>query len=164
MGRFFGTADYESLVFGGEETDVGAETDGGGRADSGGETDDGDGKDNGNEADGLVEELFGELPEGIETQELLEELSESDFEPMIVNLELSDGSVMSYEAVGVFIVGETQYMALHPKGEPETGNIPILLLRYVQGEDDELLLQQIEDDEEFEAAEAAFNRMFADGI
>lgn len=146
VGRFLGTADYESLVFGGEET-------------AGGKEEAFDGL-----SEELSEELFGELPEGMDVQELLNELSESDFEPMIVNLELSDGSILSYEAMGVFLVEDTQYMALHPKGGAEEGDIPVILLRYTQGENDELILQQIEDDEEFEAAEAAFNRMFASGM
>ncbi len=153
MGKFLGTADYESFVFGEETGSLGEPAEEPGKK---------EGPDVSDPAGALAEELFGSLPEGMDPQELLEDLSTDDFEPMIVTLELSDGSTKKYEAMGVFLAGDRQYMALHPADGPAEGDIPVLLLRYDQGEDDELLLSQIEEDDEFEAAERAFQQMLGD--
>lgn len=153
MGKFLRTADYESFVFGEETESLGESAE---------EPEEKAEPDVSGPAGVLAEELFGGLPEGMDPQEFFEELSAGDFEPMIVTLEMSDGSTKKYEAMGVFLAEDRQYMALHPAGAPAEGDIPVLLLRYDQGEDDELILNQIEDDDEFEAAERAFQQMLGD--
>ena len=86
-------------------------------------------------------------------------IEENDFPALELELTLSDGSILVYEAVGVFVLGEKEYMALHPKNDTE-GIIHIMEL--TQGEDDEIKLLPVEDDKEFEMATEAFYRLIAD--
>ncbi len=152
MGRFYGTQDYESLVFdeeGPSEEEVFA-----------GELNPGP------EEEWVFEEL--DSPDGEWSpeelpSEILQELSDEDFPPLMVSLVMEDGSRLRYEAMGIFMVGDCQYMALHPEGEAREGDIPVELMRYTKGPEDELELLPIENEEEFADASRAFYQMLGDG-
>ena len=80
-----------------------------------------------------------------------------EFPALELTLELTDGRTLEYEVFGVFICGEKEYVALHPKTDTEG---IIHLMELTAGEDDEIKLLPIEDDAEMEAATAAFYEHF----
>ena len=89
----------------------------------------------------------------------LESSSEADFPALELELIVEDGQVLVYEAASVFVMGDKEYMGLHPKGD-EDGTIHIMELR--QGEKDSIELFPVEDDKEFEEAAEAFYQLIAD--
>lgn len=96
-----------------------------------------------------------------EAKELPVSFTEEDLEEFPVlefSLELADGRTLDYEAVGVFIHGEKEYMALHPKTDTEG---MVHLMELSQGEDDEIQLNPVGDDV-FEAVAETFHRLFID--
>ena len=124
----------------------------------------------------LEAELFGE--EKAQTEEFLQEydLTEltaedmadlenlsvedvKDFPSLEISLELEDGSILAYELAAVFAHGEMEYVGLHPKGDTE-GEFQIM--RLLQGEDDEIVLQQIEDEEELQTVFEVFCNLYRD--
>lgn len=89
----------------------------------------------------------------------LEMFPETEFPALELELTIEDGQILVCEAAGVFVMGDKEYMALHPKDDEE-GTIHIMELR--QGEDDEINLIPIEDDEEFDLAAEKFYKLIAD--
>ena len=79
------------------------------------------------------------------------EMQEED----IITLNFDDGLEMECEVMGVFNVGEKEYIALVPKD----GSDDIYLYGYAEKDDDTFDLIDIEDDAEFEAASAEFDRL-----
>lgn len=155
MSRFYGIQDYESLVF---DEDRSSEEEAFGPVPEG-ETG------SGPEGEWVFEDLDspdGEWSPEELSPEILQELSAEDFPPLMVDLITEDGNRLRYEAMGVFLVGDCQYMALHPEGEAREGEIPVELMRYTKGPEDELVLLPIEDEEEFAAASQAFYQMMGD--
>lgn len=73
--------------------------------------------------------------------------------PTELTLSLADGSSLNCRVSGVFIEQEKEYIAL------ETEDGMIYLMGLSQGDKDELNLRPLEDEEEQEAAMAAFFRM-----
>ena len=97
-----------------------------------------------------------------ESMSILEKFSEGeleDFPALELTLELVDGRVLEYELAAVFLHGEKEYAALHPKSDSE-GLIHIMEL--LQGENDEIELKQIESEEEIVAVYDTFYSMFSD--
>ncbi len=173
MGKLYGIEDYERLVFGGasEELDesggVSEELDESGAFAKGADS---------HESEGFpqtgdwqeeweledvqdLESLDGEWQPEELPEEVLEELMEEDFPPLTIDLVTEDGRRLSYEAVGVFLAGGQQYMALHPTDGAREGEIPIELMRCLEGEEDALVLEPIDDEKEYEAAAEAFHRL-----
>lgn len=72
-------------------------------------------------------------------------------------LEGQDGQEREYEVIGTFATEEGQYIALRPMDEPED---TVVLARYGSGEQGELLMDGIEDDEEYEIAGQVFEALF----
>ena len=68
-------------------------------------------------------------------------------------LEDEAGEEQEYEVIGTFTLGERDYIALLPVEDGEDG---VKLLGFHAGEDDELLLDPIEDEEEYDEAAKAF--------
>lgn len=71
----------------------------------------------------------------------------------IITLEFDDGKEEECEIMGVFEVGDKEYIALLPLKNEEN----VYLYGYVEYEDDTFELLDIEDDAEFEKVEAEFN-------
>ena len=93
---------------------------------------------------------------------VLEKLSEedmNDFPALEISLELTDGRILEYEVASVFVHGEKEYIGLHPKSDTE-GLIHIMQL--TQGEDDDIELLPIKEEEEIQAVYDAFFRLYAD--
>ena len=72
-----------------------------------------------------------------------------------ITLEYGDGSELECEILGVFDVDGKEYIALLPQDDSEE----IFLYGYMELENDEFELIDIDDDEEFEKVSAEFNRI-----
>lgn len=89
-------------------------------------------------------------------------MSEKDFlteedEPIILNITLEDGQEMPSEVIGIFEVEEKEYIALLPEDDDR-----VLIYKYAELENDEIDLQNIEDDEEFEKVTSVFWEIFGE--
>ncbi|MBE5972298.1 MAG: DUF1292 domain-containing protein [Lachnoclostridium sp.] len=113
------------------------------------------------EIDELEQQVFADETNQVFVSEEEVNISEDpdSFPALEFILTLEDGQILEYEAVGIFLLGEKEYMALHPKTD-EDGVIHIMNL--TQGDDDEIQLSPVEDEEEFEAAAETFYRLIAD--
>lgn len=113
------------------------------------------------ETEDLESAVFGsdaiEAPDAVEDPEDLAEAA--DLPSLELELTLEDGRRLACQAVGVFLAGEKQYIALHPKEDTE-GVIHILEL--ARGEDDQAKLLPVEDEQELEEAARAFYHMIGD--
>lgn len=70
---------------------------------------------------------------------------EEEMEAELLVFENEDGKEETFEVIGVFEVEEKEYIALQSQ---EDGSI--LLCKYIEKEDGEFEVEEIEDDEEFE--------------
>ena len=81
-----------------------------------------------------------------------------EYEHDSITLSLDDGTEMDCIVLDIFTVDNKEYIALQPEeGEEEDDNV--FLYRYIQEEDGEPQLLNIEDDEEFEAVADAFEEL-----
>lgn len=72
-----------------------------------------------------------------------------------LTLKFDDGTELECEIIGVFDVGDKDYIALLPEGDGED----IYLYEYVEYEDDSFELLDIEDDAEFDRVAAEFDKL-----
>lgn len=81
-------------------------------------------------------------------------LNEEEFEEEFdqVTLTLEDGSEMTCDVIAIFPCGERDYIALLPENDPDGD---FLLYRFIDNGDGNYDLDDIGDDEEFEAASEA---------
>ena len=79
---------------------------------------------------------------------------EEEMEAELLVFENEDGKEETFEVIGVFEVEEKEYIALQSK---EDGSI--LLCKYIEKEDGEFEVEEIEDDEEFEKVSDAFDAL-----
>ena len=77
--------------------------------------------------------------------------NEEDF----LTLEFDDGSEVECEILGIFEVGDKEYIALIPEKNEED----VYLYGYVEYEDDTFELLDIEDDAEFERVAKEFDQL-----
>ena len=80
-----------------------------------------------------------------------------DEEPVILNIVLEDGEELPCEVIGIFEVEGKEYIALLPEDDDR-----VLLYIYNEIGDDDVDLQNIEDDAEFETVTEAFWEIFGD--
>ena len=86
--------------------------------------------------------------------DLNEELTDNDF----MTLEYEDGTEEKCLILGIFAMGDTDYIALAPEDEDSSD---IYLYRYVEdGESFELI--EIEDDDEFDKVSEEFDSIIAE--
>ena len=71
-------------------------------------------------------------------------------EEVIINLELDDGTEMECVVLSRFPLLGRQYVALLPTANLDDDEAEVYLYRFAEGEGDEVILDNIEDDEEFE--------------
>lgn len=77
-----------------------------------------------------------------------------------ITLSLDDGTELNCIVLDIFTVDDKDYIALQPEEVDEDGEDDnVFLYRYIQGENDEPQLLNIEDDDEFEAVADAFEEM-----
>lgn len=72
-----------------------------------------------------------------------------------ITLTLEDDSEMDCAVLGVFPAGGRDYIALLPEDAGEDGEV--IIYRFTELENDEIQLDNIETDEEFEVVEEAFD-------
>ena len=83
----------------------------------------------------------------------------NDFEEGTVTLSLDDGSEVECGIVAVFPVGERNYIALLPLNAEEAAEGEVYLYRYAEDADGEPSIDNIEDDDEYEAVADAFDEL-----
>ena len=81
-----------------------------------------------------------------------------DDEPEYITLEFDDGKVIECEIMGIFECGGKEYIALLP----DDGTDDVFIYGYKEISEEEFDLIDIEDDKEFEAAAAEFDRLVAE--
>jgi uncharacterized protein YrzB (UPF0473 family) len=84
---------------------------------------------------------------------------EHDHDHMNVTLTLDDGSELECEVLSIFPVGEKDYIALVPAVIEEDEDSEIFLYQFIEHEDDDIELLNIENDDEFEAVSDAFDEL-----
>lgn len=82
-----------------------------------------------------------------------------DEEEAIVTLELDDGETLDCAVLTIFPVGENDYIALLPLDGKAAEDGEIYLYRYSESNDGEPILDNIEDDDEYEAVSDAFDEL-----
>lgn len=102
-------------------------------------------------------EISGEAAEFPETEAYGTEEMVSEEPSEEIELELKDGQTMICEIIYVFVHEECEYMVLHPK-EDQDGIV--YLMRMSEGEDDELKLSPIEDEEELRKVSEIFREIY----
>ncbi len=75
-----------------------------------------------------------------------------------ITLEFEDGKIIECEIMGIFDVNGKEYIALLP----DDGTDDVFIYGYKEINDEEFDLIDIEDDKEFEAAAAEFDRLMAE--
>ena len=75
-----------------------------------------------------------------------------------ITLEFEDGKVIECEIMGIFDYKDKEYIALLP----DDGTDDVFIYGYKEISDEEFDLIDIEDDAEFEAAAAEFDRLVAE--
>lgn len=84
-----------------------------------------------------------------------EELEYGDHDS--ITLTLDDGTEIDCTVLAVFPVDDKQYIALLPEKEDTEGEV--YLYQFIEKENDEIELVNIEDDDEFEAVSDAFDEL-----
>lgn len=84
-----------------------------------------------------------------------------DHEHDFITLSLDDGTELNCVVLDIFTVNSKDYIALQPlEGEEDDDNV--FLYRFIDHEEEEPELLNIEDDDEFEAVADAFEQMLDD--
>jgi len=84
-----------------------------------------------------------------------DDFMEEEVDRSHITLTLEDDSEMDCAVLGIFPVGDKEYIALLPEESGEDGEV--IIYRYTELENDEIQLDNIEDDEEFELVGEAFD-------
>lgn len=88
------------------------------------------------------------------------DLSYLEDDSEIVTLTLDDGEIVRCEVIGIFVASnDIEYIALLPLDGEDAEDGQVYLYRYSETEDEEPVLENITDDEEFEIASEAFDEM-----
>lgn len=80
-------------------------------------------------------------------------------EEMTVTLTLDDGKELQCVVLAIFPAAEKEYIALLPMDGQETEEGEVYLYRYSEGTSGEPVLENIEDDDEFEIVSDAFDEL-----
>lgn len=85
----------------------------------------------------------------------------NDDDDIVVTLELDDGREAECEILTIFPVGEQDYIALMPLDEngEENEEGEVFIYRYYEDEDGNPSLDNIQDDEEYEAVADRFDEL-----
>ncbi len=80
-------------------------------------------------------------------------------EEAVVTLELDDGTTIECAVLTIFPVGENDYIALLPLDGEAAEEGEIFLYKYIETEDGEPSLDNIMDDDEYDAVSDAFDEL-----
>lgn len=86
-------------------------------------------------------------------------LNEGGQEETTVTLTLDDDSTLECVVLNIFTAGDKEYIALLPMEGPAAEEGEVYLYRYMEDEDGQPDLENIEDDDEFERVSDAFDEM-----
>lgn len=86
-------------------------------------------------------------------------MSNIDEEEIIITLTLEDGEELECKVITAFESNNRNYIALMPNGNREEDEVEVLLFRYNELLEDEIEIENIETDEEFEIALKAFDQL-----
>ena len=78
-------------------------------------------------------------------------------EEVTVTLTLDNDETLECAVLTIYSVGDQEYIALLPMNDEENEDGDVYLYRYIETEDGEPTLENIEDDDEYEAAADAFD-------
>ena len=95
-----------------------------------------------------------------EEEEMTENLNEE--EEMTVTLTLDDDTEVECVVLTIFTAGERDYIALLPMEGEDSEEGEVYLYRYSETEDGTPVLDNIEDDDEYEIVADAFDEMLDD--
>ncbi len=84
--------------------------------------------------------------------------TECEDECIIITLTLEDGEELDCEVLSVFKVENMEYIAIEPREGPDSGEI--FLYRYGETDDGSVVLETIDDEDEYNAASAKFSDFF----
>ena len=99
----------------------------------------------------ITEEILDEVDEVLTEEELAEE---------IVTITMDDNSEAHCVILGIFEAeNDREYIALLPLDGPEAENDQVYIYRYDEDENEQPILENIADDEEFALASKAFAEM-----
>ena len=82
-----------------------------------------------------------------------------DEDAMFVTLDLDDGSQVECEILTIFDVNKQDYIALLPLSDDEEESEEVFIYRYFEDEDGNPSLENIEDDDEYEAVADRFDEL-----
>jgi len=82
-----------------------------------------------------------------------------DEDAMFVTLDLDDGSQVECEILTIFDVNKQDYIALLPLSDDDEESEEVFIYRYFEDEDGNPSLENIEDDDEYEAVADAFDEL-----
>lgn len=89
----------------------------------------------------------------------IENQSLDNEEEAVVTLELDDGTTIECAVLTIFPVGENDYIALLPLDGESAEEGEIFLYKYIETEDGEPSLDNIMDDDEYDAVSDAFDEL-----
>ena len=78
-------------------------------------------------------------------------------EEVTVTLTLDNDETLECAVLTIYSVGDQEYIALLPMNDEENEDGDVYLYRYIETEDGEPTLENIEDDDEYEAAADGFD-------
>ena len=78
-------------------------------------------------------------------------------EEVTVTLTLDNDETLECAVLTIYSVGDQEYIALLPMNDEENEDGDVYLYRYIETDDGEPTLENIEDDDEYEAAADAFD-------
>lgn len=84
--------------------------------------------------------------------------NQQENDDVIVTLEMEDGEIVECIVVTIFEVKGKEYAVLMPKDEEDADDPEVVFYRYSE-EGEDALLDPIEDDEEYEVVEDAFDEL-----
>jgi len=84
-------------------------------------------------------------------------MSEQFNEEVTVTLTLDNDETLECAVLTIYSVGDQEYIALLPMDDEQNEDGDVYLYRYAETEDGEPTLENIEDDDEYEAAADAFD-------
>ena len=82
-----------------------------------------------------------------------------DEDAMFVTLDLDDGSQVECESLTIFDVNKQDYIALLPLSDDDEESEEVFIYRYFEDEDGNPSLENIEDDDEYEAVADRFDEL-----
>lgn len=92
----------------------------------------------------------------------IEKINENNEDHILITLTLDDGSDLVCSVMAVFEANNKDYIALLPLNDTEDEEVEMMLFRYIEIDDEEIEIENIDTDEEFEIALNEFDKLIKD--